>query len=334
MQQRRKFGHRLATVAAATSLALGLGMTAMQAVAAEPWPSKPVTIVVSFVPGGATDLVGRILSTELGSTFGQTFIVNNRPGAAGQVGTEYVAGQPNDGYTLLISATGHVMAPSIQPKVNYKPVQDFEPISLLITMPNLMVVNPNLPAKTFKEFLDWGRTQKSIPYGSAGAGGATHLSGELLRHVSDLPLTHIAYKGNGPSMADTVSGHIQVAFVDTVSVGTLVSSGKLRALAVTSAQRSKLYPDVPTIAEAGFKNYDLENWVGLYAPAGTPKDVVTRLNAEVTRIMNRPDIVERMQKLGADSTNKLDAPGFRKYVEAEVDKWRETVRITGVKAEN
>lgn len=301
--------------------------------AADTWPTKPVTIVVSFVPGGATDLVGRILATELSASMGQTFIVSNRPGAAGQVGTEYVASQPNDGYTLLISATGHVMAPSIQPKVNYHPVKDFEPISLLITMPNLLVVNPDLAVKNFAEFVQWGRSQKSIPYGSAGVGGATHLSGELLRHVTGLPLTHVAYKGNGPSMSDTVSGHIQVAFVDTVSVGTLVSAGKLRAIAVTSAERSKLYPDVPTIAQSGYPGYDLENWVGLYAPAGTPAAIVARLNQDVTRIMNKPEVIERMQKLGADSTNKLDPQGFRKYLENEVVKWRNTIQVTGVKIE-
>jgi tripartite-type tricarboxylate transporter receptor subunit TctC len=315
------------------SVAVAVSFTAAAAAATteQGWPAKPVTIVVSFVPGGATDLVGRIIASELSSALGQNFIVANRPGAAGQVGTEYVASQPNDGYTLLISATGHVMAPSIQPKVSYHPVNDFEPVSLLITMPNLLVVNPSLPAKTFTEFVQWGKTQQSIPYGSAGVGGATHLSGELLRHLSHLPLTHVGYKGNGPSMSDTVSGHIQVAFVDTVSVGALVSTGKLRALAVTSAQRSKLYPEVPTIAESGYKNYDLINWVGLYAPAGTPKAIVERLNLEVTKIMNKPEVIERMDNLGADSTNKLDPAAFRTFVANQVQRWQETIQVTGVK---
>ena len=204
-------------------------------------------------------------------------------------------------------------------------------ISLLITMPNLLVVNPSLPAKTFAEFVQWGKGQQSSPYGSAGVGGATHLSGELLRHLSQLPLTHVGYKGNGPSMSDTVSGHIQVAFVDTVSVGALVSTGKLRALAVTSAQRSKLYPEVPTIAESGYINYDLINWVGLYAPAGTPKAIIERLNLEVAKIMNKPEVIERMEKLGADSTNKLDPAAFRSFVANQVQRWQETIQVTGVK---
>ena len=302
--------------------------------AADNWPSKPVTIVVSFVPGGATDLAGRLLAMELGKRFNQSFVVANRPGAAGQVGTEYVATQPKDGYTLLISATGHVMAPSIQAKVNYDPVKDFEPIALLITMPNLLVVNPDIPPKTLDAFMKWGKTQPSIPFGSAGAGGATHLSGELLRHLSGLPLSHIAYKGNGPSMVDTMGGQIPAAFVDTVSVGTYVTSGKLRALGVTSAKRSPLYPDVPTFAEAGFKDYDLENWVGLYAPAGTPKDIVVKLNTAVTEIMKSPEVLAKMRDLGADSSNGLNADQFRQFVADEGDKWHKTIQVTGVKINN
>lgn len=315
----------LAGVLACTAALIGLS-----ARAADAWPSRPVTIVVSFVPGGATDLVGRILATELGQAFKQPFIVENRPGAAGQVGTEYVAHRPNDGYTLLVSATGHVMAPSIQAKVNYDPVKSFEPIALLIAMPNLLVVNPNVPAKTLPEFIQWARSQSSIPFGSAGTGGATHLSGELFGQVSGLPLSHIPYKGNGPSMLDTMSGQIPLAFVDTVSVSNFVATGKLRALAVTSGQRSKLFPDLPTVAEAGYKGYDIDNWVGLYAPAGTPADIVTRLSQEVIRTMNSPEVLTKMQKLGADSSNKLNPQEFRKHVEDEIVKWRKVIQVTGV----
>lgn len=318
---------RIAAVCAGAALMAG----GWQAATASTWPARPVTIVVSFVPGGATDLVGRLLADGLSKTFGQPFIVANRPGAAGQVGTEFVATQPADGHTLLISATGHVMAPSIQASVNYKPLGSFEPISLLITMPNLLVINPALPPKTLADFLTWGKSQTSIPYGSAGTGGSTHLSGEFFRHVSGLPMSHVAYKGNGPSMADVMAGHIPAAFVDTVSIGEFVSSGRLRAIAATSAQRSKLYAEVPTMAEGGFKDYDLSNWVGLYAPAGTPADIVRKLNAEVNRIMTSPDILARMEKLGADSSNNLDPQQFRQFVEAEVAKWGQTIRVTGVK---
>lgn len=320
---------RLTILAVASLSALSISNAAT-----EDYPSKPVTIVVSFAPGGATDLVGRILSIELTKALRQSFIVVNKPGAAGQLGTEYVATQPNDGYTLLISATGHVMAPSMQTKVNYHPSKSFEPLSLLIRMPNLLVVNPSIPPQTLAQFIPWARAQQSVPYGSAGTGGATHLSGELFRHVANLPLTHISYRGNGPSMADAMAGQIPAAFVDTVSIGGFVSSGKLRALAVTSGQRSKLYPDLPTIAEAGYKDYDLDNWVGLYAPAGTPSNIVSKLNKEVVRIMNSPDVLARMEKLGAVSNNKLDPAQFRQFVEDEGEKWRKTIQVTGVQINN
>ena len=318
----------------AGAVAALLSLVAAPSLAADPYPNRPVTVVVAFAPGGATDLVGRILSVELTNALQQRFVIINKPGAAGQLGTEYVAAQPKDGYTLLISATGHAMAPSMQTKVNYRPTLDFEPISLLMRMPNLLVVNPSIPPKTLAEFITWARSQPSVPYGSAGAGGATHLSGELFRHVSHLPLVHVAYKGNGPSMADAMAGQIPAAFVDTVSIGSFVSTGKLRALAVTSGQRSKLYPDLPTIAEAGFKDYDLDNWVGLYAPAGTPRAVVDRLNAEVVRIMNSPEVLARMEKLGADSSNRFDPTQFRQFVDAEVVKWRKTIQVTGVSVVN
>jgi len=299
--------------------------------AAAQWPNKPVTIVVSFVPGGATDLIGRLVAEELTKVFKQPFVILNKPGAAGQVGTEFVAAQPADGYTLLISATGHAMAPSIQEKVNYDPVKSFEPIALLMTMPNLLVVPPTSPAKTLGEFLQWGKTQPSIPFGSAGTGGSTHLSGEFFRHVTGLPMVHVAYKGNGPSMTDVMAGHIPSAFVDTVSVGDLVHSGKVRALAVTSDKRSKRYPDVPTVAEAGFKDYNLDNWVGLYAPAGTPAAIVEQLNREVTRFLDTPAMRQRMEELGADSSNHFSPQQFRQFVQDEVNKWRKTIQVTGVK---
>ncbi|MGH8784649.1 MAG: tripartite tricarboxylate transporter substrate binding protein [Cupriavidus necator] len=317
---------RVAAILLCVATLIGVGPTH----AADAWPSKPVTIVVAFPPGGATDLIGRLLATELGATFKQSFIVENRPGVGGQLGTEYVARRPNDGYTLLVSATGHVIAPSVQAKVSYHPVRDFEPIALLVTMPNLLVVNPEVPAKTWAEFIRWARTQSNIPYGSAGIGGATHLSGELFRHVTGLPLSHIAYKGASPSILDTIGGQIHVGFQDSVSVSNFVTTGKLRALAVTRAQRSKLFPELPAIAEAGYKDYDLYNWVGLYAPAGTPPNIVLRLNQEVNRIMKTPDVVARMQALGADSGGQLNTQEFRKYVEDEVTKWRKTVQISGV----
>ncbi|GAB2455945.1 tripartite tricarboxylate transporter substrate binding protein [Comamonas humi] len=319
---------RAAVLAAGALLAWGCGPARADEAK---YPDKPVNLVVSFAPGGATDLIGRIIATELSQRLGQSFVVTNKPGAAGQLGTEYVAAQKGDGYTLLISATGHVMAPSLQAaNLRYDPVKSFEPIALLMTMPNVLVTQGSGPYKRFQDFLPWAKAQASVPYGSAGAGGATHISGEVARRLTGIPFAHVAYKGNGPSMTDVMAGHIPSAFVDTVSLGDMVRSGKLNAIAVTSKQRSKLYGQVPTFEELGYAGMDLNNWVGLYAPAGTPKPVVRLLNQQVMEILNAPKTRERLEGLGADVPAHMDADGFRAFVGSEVTKWQQVIRQTGV----
>nr|WP_315597378.1 tripartite tricarboxylate transporter substrate binding protein [uncultured Cupriavidus sp.] len=310
--------------------ALVLGSAGISPANAETYPGRPVTIVVAFAPGGMTDIVGRLVAAELSETFKQSFVVENRPGAAGQIATEYVARKPADGYTLLLSATGHVIGPAVQKSVRYRPVLDFEPIALIAKAPNMLVVNPSVPVNTVPEFVKWAKEQGSVPYGSAGAGGSTHLAGELFRHMSGAPLVHVPYKGASPSTQAVVAGQIPVVFQDSMSVSAFVAAGKLRPIAVTSAERSKLFPDVPTIAEAGYKNFDAYTWLGLYAPAGTPQAIVTRLNAEVNRIMASPDMVAKLKRQQAEAAGGLNPAEFRKYVEAEVAKWQSTVKVTGV----
>ena len=312
---------------------LAAGAAHAQPAAAEAWPAKPVTIVVAFAPGGMTDIVGRLLAAELSRAFRQSFMVENRPGAAGQVATEYVARKPSDGYTLLLSATGHVIGPAVQKNVRYQPVKDFEPIALIAKAPNMLVVNPSVPAHTLPEFIKWAKAQPSVPYGSAGVGGSTHLAGELFRQVAGVPLVHVPYKGASPSTNDVVAGQIPMVFQDSMSVSAFIAAGKLRPIAVTSAERSKLFPELPTIAEAGFKNYDLYTWLGLYAPAGTAPDIVARLNCEANRIMRSPAMAEKLRKQSAEAGGTLDPAAFRQYVEAEVAKWQRTVQVTGVKVD-
>lgn len=312
---------------------LVLGSAAISSAHVEAYPSRPVTVVVAFAPGGMTDIVGRLLAAELGEVFKQSFVVENRPGAAGQIATEYVARRPADGYTLLLSATGHVIGPAVQKSVRYRPVLDFEPIALIAKAPNMLVVNPAVPVHTVPEFVKWAKEQGSVPYGSAGAGGSTHLAGELFRHMTGAPLVHVPYKGASPSTSAVVAGQIPVVFQDSMSVSAFVAAGKLRPIAVTSAERSKLFPDVPTIAEAGYKNFDAYTWLGLYAPAGTPKDIVARLNAEVNRIMASPDMVAKLKRQQAEAAGGLSPSAFRDYVGEEVAKWQNTVKITGVQIE-
>lgn len=297
------------------------------------YPNRPVTIVVAFAPGGMTDIVSRSLAKELSETFKQPFVIENKAGAAGQIGTEYVAKRPADGYTLLVSATGHVIAPVMQKKVNYDPVKDFEAIAILAKAPNLLVVNPQVPVHNVPEFLKWAKTQPNVPYATAGAGGSTHLAGELLRTESGLPLTHVPYRGAAPATSDTVAGQVPMAFQDSMSVSAFINSGKLRPIAITSAERSSVFPNLPTLKESGFKDFDVYTWLGLYAPAGTPADIVAALNKAANRIMNAPEMTERLNSQYSEPVGALTLPQTRQYVEREVLKWRDLVKVTGVKAE-
>ncbi len=298
------------------------------------YPEKPVTLVVSFAPGGMTDTVGRMLATELGKKFGQTFVVENKAGAAGQVGTEYVARQKNDGYTLLISATGHVIGPAVSANVRYQPVKDFEPIAILARAPNLFVVNAKLPVKNLSEFIAWGKTQGSVPYGSAGFGGSTHLGGELFRQVAGVPLEHVPYKGASPATLALVSGEIPFAVQDSMSVAPYIKSGQLRPIAVASVNRSGLFPDVKTVSESGFAGFDVYTWLGLYAPAGTDPKIIAELNAATNRIMNSPEMTSRLQQQNSEPGGVMSPGQVKDFVQAETEKWKEMVKVTGVKVDN
>lgn len=320
-------------VTLALALALGPGASIAQPGPA-PWPQRPVTLVVAFAPGGMTDIVSRGLAKELSQEFNQAFVIENKAGAAGQVGTEYVARRPNDGYTLLVGATGYVIAPVLQKKINYDPLKDFEPVAILAKAPNLLVVHPGVPAHDLPAFLRWARSQPSVPYATAGAGGSTHLAGELLRQDAGLPLTHVPYKGAAPGTSDTVAGQVPMAFQDSMSVSAFVAAGKLRPLAVTSAERSKLFPGLPTLKESGFEDFDVYTWIGLYAPAGTPPEIVARLNDATNRIMNSPGMTERLEAQHSEPGGSLSVAETRSYVEREVAKWRQLVQRTGVKSED
>ncbi|UUX97101.1 tripartite tricarboxylate transporter substrate binding protein [Aquabacterium sp. J223] len=322
---------RRALCAAAAGLVLPLALAAPAR--ADNYPSKPVTLVVAFPPGGMTDIVGRLLANGLTKSLGQTVIVENRAGAAGQLATEYVAGKPGDGYTLLESSVGYVIAPALQKKIRYDPAKDFAPIALLATTPNLLVVNPSVPARTVAEFIAWAKAQPSVPFSTSGAGGATHLTGELLRHLSGAPLNHVPYKGAAPAAQAVLAGEVPVSVLDAVSGAALVASGKLRALAVTTAQRSALFPNLPTLAESGFRDFDSYTWLGLYAPAGTPQAVVDRLNRDINQILRSPEVAARLREQNAEAGGAMTPAQFRKHVDSELVKWQRTVQVTGVKVD-
>lgn len=322
----------LNTLRRATLGALLLG-TLVSSPALAVYPDRPVTVVVAFAPGGMTDIVTRLLSIELGKRLGQTFVVENRPGAAGQVGTEMVARQKNDGYTLLVSATGHVIGPAVNPDVKYDPVKDFEPIAVLAKAPNLLVVNSDLKVNSVQEFLDWGKQQKGVPYATAGVGGSTHLGGEWIKHVSGVPLEHIPYKGASPGTNAVVAGEVQVAVQDSMSVASFIKSGKLRPIGAVTAERTKLFPDLPTLAESGIPGVDVYTWLGFYAPAGTDAEIVAKLNEATTDIMNSPEMVERLALQNSEAPGRMTPQEARKFVADETRKWKQVVQSTGVKVQ-
>lgn len=326
------------TRAAACAVALG-GMALTVAVMPAhaqggAYPAKPVTLVVAFPPGGMTDIVSRALAKELQQNLKQPFVVENRPGGAGQVGTEYVARQPADGYTLLVGATGYVIAPAMK-KVGYDPLKSLEPVAVLARAPNLIVVNPSVPVKNTQEFLAWAKTQSNIPFGTAGAAGSTHLGGEWLRKATGYQFNHVPYKGAAPATNDAVAGQIPMAVQDSMSVSAFITSGRLRPIANMAAERSQLFPELPTLREAGpvFKDFDVYTWLGLYAPAGTPASVLTQLNGQINKIMHAPEMVERLRLQYSEPLAVMDLAQTRGFVAGEVAKWQRVVSETGVKSE-
>lgn len=294
------------------------------------WPSKPVKIVVTFPPGGAPDTLARILADKWGQTLGQTFTVDNKPGAGGNIGAEFVAKSASDGSTLIIGTVGtHTINPALYPNLPYNPVKDFTPITFLASTPNLLVVNNNVPAKNVKELIDLAKKQP-LNFGSSGSGTSIHLSGELFNTLASVKMQHIPYKGRAQAIPDLLGGRIQMIFDNMPSALPLVKSGELRAIGVTSTTRSSAAPNIPTIAEQGLVGFDSTSWFALLAPAGLPKDTQMRINAETARVLALPDVKEKLATLGLDA-----APGtpdaLANLMQAELVKWAKVVKESGAK---
>ncbi|HQQ71399.1 MAG TPA: tripartite tricarboxylate transporter substrate binding protein [Alicycliphilus sp.] len=269
---------------------------------AQAWPSRPVSIVVPFPAGGTTDVLARALGQELSKTLGQPVIVENKPGAGATLGADYVAKAKPDGYTLLMGAVHHTIATSVYRRLGYDFEKDLAPITTVALVPNVLVVNPQLPAKTVPELLALARAEPGrLTYGSNGTGTGQHLIGAQFEGMGGVQLLHIPYKGSGPLTTDLLGGQISMSFDTITPVLPHIKAGKLRALAVTTAKRSVALPDVPTLDEAGLKGFDIGTWFGILAPAGTPKDVVARLNADMVKIIHSPDFRKKMDDIGAEA---------------------------------
>ena len=293
------------------------------------WPAKPVKIVVTFPPGGAPDTLARILADKWGS-LGQPITVDNKPGAGGNIGSDFVAKSPGDGATLLVGTVGtHAINAALYDKMPYNHMKDFTPITFLASTPNLLVVNNSVPAKTVKELIELAK-KSPLSFGSSGSGTSIHLSGELFNTMAGVKMQHIPYKGRAQAVPDLLGGRIQMIFDNMPSALPLVKAGEVRAIAVTSATRSPAAPNIPTIAESGLPGFEATSWFALYAPAGLPKDVQARINAETARVMALPDVREKLAALGLEvATGTPEA--LMGFMQAETTKWAKVVKESGAK---
>ena len=294
------------------------------------WPTKPVKIVVTFPPGGAPDTLARVLADKWTQALGQTFTVDNKPGAGGNIGADFVAKSAGDGSTLLIATVGtHAINPALYSAMPYNHIKDFTPVSFLASTPNLLVVNNAVPAKNVKELIALaGKTP--LTFGSSGSGTSIHLSGELFNTLAGVKMQHIPYKGRAQAVPDLLGGRITMIFDNMPSALPLVKSGDVRAIAVTSAKRSAAAPDIPTLAESGLPGFEASSWFALMAPAGLPKEVLARINAETARVMSLPDVRDKLTQLGLDV-----APGsseaLASHIQTETTKWAKVVKESGAK---
>ena len=315
------------------SAALAL-IAATGAQAQSSFPTRPITTVVGFAPSGGTDIAARIIARKLSENIGQNVLVENRPGAGGNIATDVVAKANPDGHMILLAALGSlVVAPHQIANLPYNPQRDLAPISMAVVFANVIVVHPSVPATTLAQYIRLANAKPgSMTYGTSGIGGAGHLAGELLRMVAKADLTHVPYKGGGPAMADLLGGQIPSLFASAASAVPHVKAGKIRALATTGATRSASFPDVPTVAESGYAGYEATNWYAYVAPAKTPKDIIERLNREIVRALNAPDIREQLLANGMEPMPGT-SEALGKYIDREFRVWGRVVKEAGIRAE-
>lgn len=320
----------LAAMALVVTATAGV-LSAAPAQAQGTWPDKPLKLVVPYPAGGNADNTARLLATQLGQRLGQQVVVDNRPGGSGTIGAAAVAKAPADGYTLLLDATAFTVNPSLFPKLPFDAAKDFAPISLVLQVPLLMVVPANSPFQSVADVAKAARARPGhLTYASAGNGGAQHLAGELFKQGQKVAITHIPYRGGAPALTDLIGGQVDVMFSATTASGPFVKSGKLRALAISSPRRVEGWESVPTVAESGVPGFQVSEWNGLFAPAGTPRPVLERLEAETRAIVASPEMKKRFAELGVQGVGS-SAQEFSSFLKAETTKWAEVIRTSGIR---
>jgi tripartite-type tricarboxylate transporter receptor subunit TctC len=315
-------------------LCVALAGLAMPVHAQQNYPTRPVRFVVPFAPGGSTDTLARTMGAKLTDVLGQQVIVDNRPGANGDIGMLIVSRAPADGHTIVLGYIANLaIAPSLQAKMPYDPVKDFAPITQPASSPNVLTAHPSVPAKDLKELIALAKAKPGqVSFASTGVASVGHLTGELLNSLGGVRMTHVPYKGSGQAVTDLLGGHVQVMFSGFSSTLPHIKAGKLRALAVTGAKRSAALADVPTISEQGFPGVEATAWYGVLAPANTPKPIITRLHDELVKILKLPDVMQRLEGLGFEIVGSTPE-AFGAYINAETVKWAKVVKASGAKAD-
>ncbi len=300
---------------------------------AQPFPTKPIKIIVPFPAGGTVDFFARVISTKLSDALGQSVLVENRAGAGGNIAAEAVAKAAPDGYTLLMGSEIIAINTSLYSKIGYDPVKDLAPITLVGTVPNILIVHPGLPVNSVNDLIALAKkTPGKISFASTGQGTSTHLSSELFKLMANVDMLHVPYKGGPPAIADLISGQVNMMFINMPTGITHVRSGKAKIIAVSSIKRVSQLPDVPTVDQAGVKGFETSAWSGLYAPAGTPADIINRLNVEVVKILKQPGVKEQLMAQGAEPVG--DSPEeFSRFTLAEISKWAKIIKISGAKVD-
>jgi tripartite-type tricarboxylate transporter receptor subunit TctC len=314
--------NRLIVVAGLTLLSAAVG-------AAETYPSKPIRMIVAVPPGGPADTLARLVSPKMTESLGQTVVIDNRPGANGNIAYEMAARAAADGYTFVLAAAGIAINPSLYREVRFDPVKDFAAITQGISVPNILIVHPSVPATSVKELIALGKS-KPVNFASAGNGSSGHLAVEQFKIMSGMSLTHIPYKGGAPALAELIGGQVQALFSLALVATPQVKAGKVRALAITSARRSRVAPELPTVAELGFPGFEVIGWFGWLVPARTPDAIVTRLNAEIVKVLRSTATQDRLVALGSDPVGNAPRE-FAAFVSAERDKWAKVIKQAGIK---
>jgi tripartite-type tricarboxylate transporter receptor subunit TctC len=302
------------------------------AVQAQQWPSKTITYVVPFAPGGNTDTLARLLSKDLATALGQSVVIENKPGAGGNLGSEFVAKAAPDGHTILGGTiSSHSINPSVYPKMPYDAVKSFEPVIMIARSPLVLAVNAGTPYRNLNDLVAAAKAKPgSISFASPGNGTSPHLAGELLKGLAKIDVTHIPYKGSGPAVSDVVAGHVPMMFDTTLVVGQHIKSGKLRPLVVASSKRLEGLPEVPTAAEAGMRGFEVSSWQAIFAPAGTPKPIIQRLNGEIAKLLRSPEIKARLDAMAMEADGG-SPESLGEYQKAEIVKWARVVKEAGIK---